>query len=104
MGVIWLIARLPYPLLMGLGRLLGALIRHVPSRRRGIAEANIALCFPELDAKAQAALVDAHLTDIGLMLVEFALGWMGSDRAIARIPTRVEGLEHLEAARAQGQG
>ncbi|HEV2621390.1 MAG TPA: LpxL/LpxP family Kdo(2)-lipid IV(A) lauroyl/palmitoleoyl acyltransferase [Frateuria sp.] len=103
-GVIWLIARLPYPWLLALGRTLGALIRHVPSRRRRIARTNIALCFPELDAQAQAALVGAHLTDIGLMLVEFALGWMGSDRAIARIPAQVEGLEHLEAARAQGQG
>jgi len=103
-GVIWLIARLPYRWLLGLGRMLGALIRHVPSRRRGVAEANVALCFPELDAREQAALVDAHLTDIGLMLVEFALGWMGSDRAIAGIPTRIEGLEHLEAARANGQG
>lgn len=103
-GVIWLIARLPYRWLLGLGRMLGALIRHVPSRRRRIAQTNIALCFPELDAGQQDALVKAHLTDIGLMLVEFALGWMGSDRAIARIPTRIEGLEHLEAARAQGQG
>jgi KDO2-lipid IV(A) lauroyltransferase len=103
-GVIWLIARLPYPLLLRLGRWLGALIRRVPSPRRHVAEANIALCFPELDARQQAALVDAHLTDIGLMLVEFALGWMGSDRAIARIPVQVEGLEHLEAARARGQG
>jgi len=103
-GAIWLIARLPYPALLWLGRGLGALIRQVPSRRRRVAQANIALCFPELDAKAQAALVDAHLTDIGLMLVEFALGWMGSDRAIASIPVRVDGLEHLEAARTHGQG
>ncbi|MEI7036628.1 LpxL/LpxP family Kdo(2)-lipid IV(A) lauroyl/palmitoleoyl acyltransferase [Fulvimonas yonginensis] len=103
-GVIWLIARLPYPLLLRLGGALGALIRNVPSRRRPIAETNVALCFPELDARAQAALVDAHLTDIGLMLVEFALGWMGSDRAIARIPMRIEGLEHLQAARANRQG
>jgi KDO2-lipid IV(A) lauroyltransferase len=103
-GVIWLIARLPYPWLLALGRALGALVRRIPSRRRRIAQANIALCFPELDERAQAALVDAHLTDIGLMLVEFALGWMGSDRAIARIPAQVEGLEHLQSARAQGQG
>jgi KDO2-lipid IV(A) lauroyltransferase len=48
--------------------------------------------------------VDAHLRDIGMMLIEFALGWMGSDRAIARIPVRFEGLEHLEAAHAQGRG
>jgi len=103
-AVIWLIARLPQRALMWLGRRLGALIRRVPSERRRIAAANIALCFPRLDAAARAALVDANLRDIGLMLVEFALGWMGSDRRIAGIPTGIEGLEHLEAARAQGKG
>jgi len=103
-GAIRLVALLPFPALMWLGRALGALVQRLPSARRAVAATNIALCFPRLDAKAQAALVDAHLRDIGLMLVEFALGWLGSERAIARVPVRIEGLEHLEAARAQGRG
>jgi KDO2-lipid IV(A) lauroyltransferase len=103
-AVIWLIAHLPQGALMWIGRRIGGLVMRFPSPRRRIAEANIALCFPELDAEAQAALVDANLRDIGLMLVEFALGWMGTDRRMAAIPTRIEGLEHLEAARAQGKG
>ncbi len=103
-GVIWLIARLPQGTLLWLGRRLGGLVLRVPSARRHIAQANIALCFPELNANERASLVDANLRDIGLMLVEFALGWMGSDRRMASIPTRIEGLEHLEAARAQGKG
>jgi len=103
-GAIRLVALLPFPALMWLGRALGALVQRLPSARRAVAATNIALCFPRLDAKAQAALVDAHLRDIGLMLVEFALGWLGSERAIARVPVRIEGLEHLEAARAQGHG
>jgi KDO2-lipid IV(A) lauroyltransferase len=89
---------------MAVGRGLGVLVQHFPSRRRHVAEVNIALCFPELSKREQAALVDAHLRDIGLMMVEFALGWMGTDRAIARTPVTLEGLEHLEAARAQGKG
>ena len=104
LGAIWLIARLPYPMLMRLGRWLGALAMRVDSARRPVAEANIALCFPELNRAQQAALVDAHLRDIGLMLVEFALGWMGRDESIARLPLSVEGLEHLERARAAGKG
>jgi KDO2-lipid IV(A) lauroyltransferase len=103
-ATMWLIARLPQRMLMWLGRCLGALVLRIPSARKRIARANVALCFPELDAAAQARLVDANLRDIGLMLVEFALGWMGSNRRIAAIPTRIEGLEHLEAARAQGKG
>jgi len=103
-AAIWLIARLPQHALIWLGRRLGALVLRIPSARRHIAEANIALCFPELDAAERAALVDANLRDIGMMMMEFALGWMGSDRRMADIPTTIEGLQHLEAARAQGKG
>ena len=103
-ALIWLIARLPLDVLLWLGRRLGGLVRLIPSARRHIAETNIALCFPELDPAARAKLVDDNLRDIGLMLVEFALGWMGSDRRMAQIPTRIDGLQHLEAARAQGKG
>ncbi|GAA0251907.1 LpxL/LpxP family Kdo(2)-lipid IV(A) lauroyl/palmitoleoyl acyltransferase [Rhodanobacter caeni] len=103
-GLIRLIARLPYPVLLWLGRRLGALVQWLPSPRRHIVQVNIGLCFPELSVAEQTALIDANLRDVGLMLVEFALGWMGSDRQIARIPLQVEGLEHLAAARAQGKG
>ncbi|MDI3263241.1 LpxL/LpxP family Kdo(2)-lipid IV(A) lauroyl/palmitoleoyl acyltransferase [Aerosticca soli] len=103
-GAIWMLAQLPYPLLLALGRALGALIVRLPSPRRRIAAANIALCFPELSARERAALVDAHLRDLGLMLVEFALGWMGRARALERIPLEIEGLEHLQAARRAGRG
>jgi KDO2-lipid IV(A) lauroyltransferase len=103
-GVIWLIARLPFGALLRVGRRLGWLVSRVPSARRRIAEVNLALCFPELDEPARHALVDRNLRDIGLMLVEFALGWMASDRAMARIPVTLEGLHHLESARAQGKG
>src|SRR3546814_7572955 len=48
-SVIWLIARLPQRALMWMGRRLGAQVLRIPSGRRRIAEANIALCFPELD-------------------------------------------------------
>jgi KDO2-lipid IV(A) lauroyltransferase len=103
-GVIWLIARLPQRGLLWLGRRLGALVLLIPSPRRHVAQRNIDLCFPELDAPARKKLVQANLREIGLMLVEFALGWMASDRRLARIPTRIEGMHHLEAARAQGRG
>ncbi|RAP56980.1 LpxL/LpxP family Kdo(2)-lipid IV(A) lauroyl/palmitoleoyl acyltransferase [Oleiagrimonas sp. MCCC 1A03011] len=104
LGCTWLLARLPYRWLLGMGRLLGALINRIPNARRPIAERNIALCFPERDAAAHKALVDAHMRDLGMMLAEFAVGWMGSDAAVSRIPVTIEGLEHLEAAKAQSRG
>jgi Kdo2-lipid IVA lauroyltransferase/acyltransferase len=103
-GVIWLVAHLPYRVLAAFGRLLGNLALVLNKERRHVAATNIALAFPHLDAAEQARLVEANLRDVGMMLVEFALGWMGSDRALAKVPLRIEGLEHLEAARAQGRG
>ena len=103
-GVLWLLARIPYPMLMRLGRGLGWCFARTPGSRRRIAERNLQLCFPELDAGRRAELLEQSLRDVGLMLVEFALAWMGSSKAIARVPVSIEGLEHLQAARANGHG
>jgi len=104
LGVIWLIARLPFRGLIVLGRALGSLTRLLPGERRHVARRNIELCFPELGAVARAHLLRDSLADLGLMLVEFAFAWFGSARAIARVPVVFEGLQHLEHCRAQGRG
>ena len=103
-GAIWLVGQLPYRWLLWLGGRLGALITRLPSRRRHIAQTNIALCLGAWTARQRTELVDSNLRDLGRMLVEFALGWMASDRHLSHIPSRIEGLEHLQAARAQGRG
>ncbi|HEV7492014.1 MAG TPA: LpxL/LpxP family Kdo(2)-lipid IV(A) lauroyl/palmitoleoyl acyltransferase [Rhodanobacteraceae bacterium] len=105
LGVIWLVARVPYAVLLRIGLFIGWLAaRLIGKDRRGTAERNLALCFPELDAAERARLLEANLRDSGVMLIEFALAWMGSPRTIANIPVRIEGLEHLEAARVAKRG
>ncbi|MEO7432381.1 MAG: LpxL/LpxP family Kdo(2)-lipid IV(A) lauroyl/palmitoleoyl acyltransferase [Dokdonella sp.] len=104
LGVIALVAQLPYRWLLALGRFIGWIAEQVLGERRRVAARNIALCFPELDEGARAALLAANLRDSGVMLMEFALAWMGSARAIGRIPLTIEGLEHLTAAREAGHG
>lgn len=104
LGLLWLLSRLPYRALMAVGRGLGWLIARIPGSRRRIAARNIELCFGELDAEARSRLLEDSLRDVGLMLVEFALAWMGSRGAIARVPVTIEGIEHIEAAQARGQG
>ncbi len=100
----WLIAKLPFAGWMALGRAVGATATLLRNQRRRIAARNLELCFPHLDTAARRALLDAHMRDLGIMLIEFAVGWMASARAFARIPMQIEGMEHLEAARAQGRG
>lgn len=104
LGVIWLVARLPFRALLALGRGLGLLTRLLPGERRHVAQRNLQLCFPELDDAARARLLRATLADLGMMLVEFALSWMGSERGMAAVPCTIDGLEHLQRCRAQGRG
>jgi KDO2-lipid IV(A) lauroyltransferase len=98
-----LLALLPYPWLIGIGGLLGAMLRLVAPRFVRIARRNLELCFPELDAGARARLLDRHFESLGIALLEVPLAWWSSPERIARL-AQVEGREHLEAARARGRG
>jgi KDO2-lipid IV(A) lauroyltransferase len=71
--------------------------------RRRIAARNLALCFPALDAAARASLLRQHFAALGIGLFEFARAWWGSVAPLRR-GLQVEGLEHVEAARAGGRG
>jgi len=104
LGIVRLIACLPYRALLALGRMLGALTVHLPGERRRVGRRNLELCFPELDAGARQVLLRETLRDLGMMFVEFALAWFGSPRTIAALPCTIEGLEHLEACRKAGKG
>ena len=98
-----LLARLPWPLQRVLGRGLGNLLRWVLHSRRQVAARNLALCFPELGAQAHAALLRANFVALGIGVFEFARAWWGSIAPL-RAGLRIEGLEHLQAARASGRG
>lgn len=102
-GVATLLARLPWPMQRVLGRGLGRLLRIGWHGRREIAERNLALCFPELDPAARARLLHAHFDALGIGLFEFARAWWGSVAPLER-GLVLEGLEHLDAARADGRG
>ena len=98
-----LLAWLPWAWQQGLGRALGALLRRAMATRRHVAARNLALCFPGLDDAARDALLRAHFAALGIGLFEFARAWWGSIAPMRR-GLRIEGLEHLDTARAAGHG
>jgi KDO2-lipid IV(A) lauroyltransferase len=98
------LARLPFGALRAIGRGLGALTVHLPGERRRVARRNIDACFPELDDDAREALLRASLRDLGMLFVEFAFAWFGSERALAKVACTIDGLEHLEQCRRDGRG
>lgn len=104
LGIVWLIGQLPYRALLALGRALGALTARLPGERRHVAQRNLELCMPQLTVDERSELLRAALRDLGYMFVEFALAWFGSDRALAKLPCTIEGLEHLDACRRNGTG
>ena len=102
-GLATLLARLPWPMQRAMGRGIGRVIRRVWRSRRDIAERNLALCFPGLDGAARERLLRDHFDALGIGLFEFARAWWGSVDPLRR-GLVLEGLEHLEAARAGGRG
>lgn len=103
LGLLGLCALLPYALLVPLGALLGAVLRHLAISFVRTARRNIELCLPELDGPARERLLNRHFASLGIALLEIPLAWWSSPQRIARL-VQVEGSEHLEAARARGRG
>jgi KDO2-lipid IV(A) lauroyltransferase len=103
LGFMWLVAQLPYPLQMAIGRTLGRVMILLGHRRRRIAETNLGLCFPELDEPERKALLRDHFRSLGMGMVETAMSWWTPTHRLKSL-ARIEGLEHLEAALAKGKG
>ena len=103
LGLLRLLALLPFVALLALGRGLGAVLRRVLIRFAATARRNIELCLPELTPEARARLLDEHFASLGIALLEMPLAWWSSPKRLARL-VHVEGREHLEAARSRGRG
>ena len=103
LGLLWLVVQLPYRALLALGSGLGALMYRVAGDRRRIAARNLELCFPELTAEARERLLKANFASTGIAFFEMAMSWWWPRARLARL-AHIEGLEHLQAAQAEGEG
>jgi len=103
LGCLKVISKLPFPVLLALGRALGSVLAALMRRRRRIVEINLATCFPELTAAERATLLRRHFHAIGISFAEMGLGWFSSPARLRKL-VRIHGLEHLERARAERRG
>lgn len=71
--------------------------------RRRVARTNIALCFPELTPAEREQLLRENFRSMGMAVFEFLRAWWGPlpplDKGFV-----LEGLQHIERARAEGRG
>lgn len=96
-----LLGRLPLPAARALVRPLAGPLYVLMRRRRAIAARNLELCFPELDDRGRRDLLRRHFRNLAEMLAEIAVAWVRPGR-LPEAWGRVEGLEHLSAARERG--
>jgi KDO2-lipid IV(A) lauroyltransferase len=98
-----LMAWLPFPWQIRIGKIIGRMLMPLLGRQRLAADRNLAVCFPELDAAAHRKLLAKHFEAYGASLAEMGLGWCAPTERIRSL-VRVEGKQHLDAALARGKG
>jgi KDO2-lipid IV(A) lauroyltransferase len=105
-GVLALLARLGRGPLRRAQRVTGVLagpMRLLMRRRARIVRRNLELCFPDLDAAGRSRLERAHFRNLAEAVGEIAVAWYHPGMLDAEFGD-VVGLEHLQAARADGRG
>ena len=102
-GFGWTLAQLPWAIARRAGVVLGWLMRELMFVRRRVAARNLALCFPELDSCQREQLLRAHFRSLGIGVFEFLRAWWGRLTPMSS-QYRLQGMEHLERARAAGRG
>lgn len=103
LGVLRSLSLLPYRVQLGIGVVLGTVLRRLPVRFVRIARRNIDLCLPELATAERKRLLNRHFRSLGIALLEIAMAWWWSTERLGTIST-VEGMEHVRDALARGWG
>lgn len=102
-GGIWLLYRLPLPLLAWVGARFGDLLFALARRRRHVAAVNLALCFPEKSSAEREALLRAHFRLLGRSLLERGIAWFASPGRIRHLVRLAGWDEHVAPLIAAGR-
>jgi KDO2-lipid IV(A) lauroyltransferase len=94
---------LPFRVQMACGRALGRVAWLFAARERHVADVNLRLSLPELDAAQRRALIRRHFQSLGCALLETGLIWWARPERMRRL-VRIEGIEHLENVLRAGRG
>jgi KDO2-lipid IV(A) lauroyltransferase len=98
-SILWL----PRSLQLAIGRGFGRVLYLGARRSRHITEVNLELCFSDETPARRKRLVKEHFEALGIGAIECAMCWWGQDEELQSL-CEVEGLEHVEKARADGRG
>ena len=85
LGLLWLLHWLPLPVLAAIARGLGRLLYRLAGSRRRVALRNLALCFPDMDDAARAALAREHFQWLTQSLLDRAVLWWAPEGRLRRL-------------------
>jgi KDO2-lipid IV(A) lauroyltransferase len=94
---------LPYTTMLAVGRGIGWLAGNVVGKFQRTARCNLELCLPGLACEQRERVLREHFAGLGMALCESSMSWWSSDERIQSL-SRIEGCEHLDAARSHGHG
>ncbi len=98
------LARFPLFVMRCVGHLLGWVVWFLGLKDADTTRKNIALCFPALSAKEKKQLAKRSVCESTKTICELGIAWCWSDADIQRVIHRIENLELLHNAYAQGKG
>ena len=102
-GILWLVGKAPVGFGVWCSKPMGALLCRAMKRRRLVARRNIERCFPEYEENQVDALVRANFQSLARTLFEMGWCWGMRSQRFERLG-RIEGVEHLRNAQAEGRG
>ena len=97
-----LMAMLPLPAMVLVGRSVGKLLYVLLPRRRKVAETNLRIAFPKASDAEIKRLLKASTENIAVATFEVGLTWWKPDKVFSLC--KVEGLDDLRAAQRMGHG
>ncbi|KKB64691.1 lipid A biosynthesis lauroyl acyltransferase [Robbsia andropogonis] len=99
-GLLRVLAVLPYEVVARAGSALGGLLYRIPSRRKDIVLTNLRLCFPLKTEPERETLALAHFRHVVRSFLERGFQWFGSARKINRL-VEMDSRIDLDAPHAQ---
>ena len=84
-GLLKLLALLPYKLLVAIGYGLGFIAARIPGDRNQVVKTNLRLCFPKLSSAEIDSLSKQHWRLLGRSLIEKSIIWCGSSKQLSNM-------------------
>ncbi|QIL81628.1 lipid A biosynthesis acyltransferase [Diaphorobacter sp. HDW4A] len=93
LGMMHVLAKLPLPMLRGLGQFVGRVLFVLAGQRRKVALRNLQLCFPEMSEAERTALARQTFEAFCQTFLDRSWLWFGSE-ALVRSRVKLEGAVH----------